>query len=150
LSQLALKYKLPRVTIAELLNRVDVIPPSLALGQAVVETGWGGSLAAQNFNSPFGMMKSRKHVFSYNSLQESVSHYIHNLNTHDAYRLMRNIRSRLRNTGEQLCPLKLAEGLTKYSELGKIYTGRVKNIIKSFKLQQYDKARLTSFYQQQS
>lgn len=148
LSQLALKYKLHRVTIAELLKRVDVIPPSLALGQAVVETGWGGSLAAQRFNSPFGMMKSRTRVFSYSSLQESVSHYIHNLNTHEAYAPMRMIRAKLRNTGEQLCPLKLAEGLLKYSELGRTYTGRVKTIIKSFGFQQYDKARLTSFYQQ--
>jgi Bax protein len=148
LNNLALKYKLRRVTIAELLKRVDVIPPSLALGQAVVETGWGGSLAAQRFNSPFGMMKSRTRVFSYNSLQESVSHYIHNLNTHEAYAPMRAIRAKLRNTGEQLCPLKLAEGLLRYSELGRTYTGRVKTIIKSFGFQQYDKARLTSFYQQ--
>lgn len=148
MNRLALKYKLRRITIAELLKRVDVIPPSLALGQAVVETGWGGSLAAQRFNSPFGMMKNSRHVFSYNSLQKSVSHYIHNLNTHDAYEPMRSIRAHLRTAGEHLCPLKLAEGLTRYSELGKTYTSRVKNIIKSFRLQQYDKARLSSFYQQ--
>ena len=148
LNQLALKYKLHRITIAELLKRVDVIPPSLALGQAVVETGWGGSLAAQRFNSPFGMMKNPRNVFSYNSLQESVSHYIHTLNTHEAYASMRSIRLHLRTVGEHLCPLKLAEGLTKYSTLGKIYTSRVQNIIKSFRLQEYDKARFAAFYQQ--
>ena len=39
LKQLSLKYKFERVSCSELLKRVDIIPPSLALGQAVVETG---------------------------------------------------------------------------------------------------------------
>ena len=139
LNQLALKYKLRHVTLPELLKRVDVIPPSLALGQAVIETGWGGSLAAQRLNSPFGMMRTAKDVFSYKSLQESVTHYIHNLNTHDAYASMRTIRSELRMTGEQLCSLKLLKGLTRYSSQGTFYTSRVKKIIESFKFQEYDR-----------
>ncbi|MGI4851317.1 MAG: glucosaminidase domain-containing protein [Janthinobacterium lividum] len=147
LKQLALKYKFDRVTFSDLLKRVDVIPPSLALGQAVVETGWGGSIAAQRFNSPFGMMKTARMVYTYESLQESVSHYIHNLNTHPAYMSMRTIRADLRSSGDKLCSLKLVHGIGRYSEIGHAYISRVKKIIESFKLQHYDKAKLESSYQ---
>ena len=147
LRQLALNYKFDRVAFSDLLKRVDIIPPSLALGQAVVETGWGGSIAAQRFNSPFGMMKTARMVYTYDSLQESVRHYIHNLNTHPAYMSMRTIRADLRSSGDSLCSLKLVNGMGRYSEIGQAYISRVKNIIQSFKLQHYDRVKLAAPYQ---
>ena len=94
------------------------------------------------------MMKTAKMAYTYESLQESVSHYIHNLNTHPAYMSMRTIRANLRSSGDNLCSLKLVNGMGRYSEIGQAYITRVKNIIQSFKLQHYDKAELGSPYQQ--
>ena len=55
LTELAVKYKvlestserLDRNAFAELLMRVDIIPPSLALAQAASESGWGTSRFAE-------------------------------------------------------------------------------------------------------
>ena len=63
LTELAVKYKvlkasserLDRTAFDELLMRVDVVPPSLALAQAASESGWGTSLfAAQAVSRNFG------------------------------------------------------------------------------------------------
>ena len=40
--------------LAELLMRVDIVPPSLALAQAADESGWGTSRFAEQGNSLFG------------------------------------------------------------------------------------------------
>lgn len=143
LSSLAKKYKLKKISLEELLKRVDIIPPSLALAQAGVESGWGGSKLMRTKNAPFGMMRSCDKICVYQTLQESVEHYIHNLNTNGAYKKMRDIRHTLREEGQSVCSLKLIEGMTRYSELGKTYVNRVKAVIGRESLKKYDRARLT-------
>jgi Bax protein len=62
LTQLAERYKVPQAkgerltsdSFAELLARVDIVPPSLALAQAATESGWGTSRFAAEGNSLFG------------------------------------------------------------------------------------------------
>ncbi len=141
LEALAQKYKLKTTSLKELVRRVDIIPPSLALSQAIVETGWGESFAALKKNSAFGMTIAEKVKF-YESLQDSVNGYILNLNSNQAYQKMREIRSKLRVEGKPLCSLKLAETLVRYSELGFQYIGRVKSVIKTHQLRQLDQAQL--------
>jgi Bax protein len=141
LETLTQKYKLKTVSLKELMKRVDIIPPSLALSQAIVETGWGESFAALKKNSAFGMTIAEKVKF-YESLQDSVNGYILNLNSNQAYQKMRQIRSQLRTEGKPLCSLKLAETLVRYSELGFQYIGRVKSVIKSHQLRHLDQAQL--------
>ncbi len=142
LGTLAKKYKLKKVSLEELLRRVDIIPPSLALAQAGVESGWGGSKLMRTKNAPFGMMRSCDKICVYQTLQESVEHYIHNLNTNGAYKKMRDIRHGLREEGKPVCSLKLIEGMARYSELGKTYVNRVKAVIGRESLKKYDRARL--------
>ncbi len=143
LMNIADKYKITRPSIDELLKRVDEIPPSLALSQAIVETGWGVSHAAGRKNSPFGMMASSTKVKKYDSLEESVRGYIHNLNTHNAYQKMRQIRAQLRDCGENLCGIKLADGLHRYSELGQGYIARLRGVIRQHDLKKFDHTQLT-------
>ena len=62
LTELSVKYKVLASTnerlnsevFAELLMRVDVIPPSLAMAQAADESGWGTSRFARQGNALFG------------------------------------------------------------------------------------------------
>lgn len=140
LVDLAKRYGLKKMNIAELKHRVDVIPPSLALGQAVVESGWGVSHAARGKNSTFGMMTRSNRVMSYESLQECVDHYVLNLNRHEAYRSMRRIRSELRRANDRICSIKLADGLHQYSTRGQSYVREVKNMIRSNSLNRFDGA----------
>lgn len=88
------------------------------------------------------MMRSCDKICVYQTLQESVEHYIHNLNTHHAYKKMRDIRHTMRAEGKSVCSLKLIEGMMRYSELGKAYINRVKGVISREALKKYDRARL--------
>lgn len=143
MTELAKKYGLNVLNIKELVRRVDVIPPSLALGQAVAEAGWGVSHAAKRKNSTFGMMRrSSNQVQSYDSLQECVDDYVRNLNCHPAYKGMREIRATQRKCNEEVCSLKLADGLHQYSTRGKSYIREVKQLIVNNDLKKYDGAQL--------
>lgn len=141
LATLIQRYKLKELSMDELIQRVDFIPPSLALGQAILETGWGVSFAALEKNSPFGYTISDRVKF-YESLQKSVEEYILNLNTHNAYRKMRVRRSDLRQQDKPICSFQLADTLHHYSELGALYISRVKNVMKVHSLGEFDSAQL--------
>lgn len=135
------KYRLRKWDLDELLVRIDVLPPSLALGQSAVESGWGTSFAARVKNSTFGMTVRNK-VLGYSSLQDCVDAYIRNINANPAYRELRAIRARLRAQGTDVCSMALTEGLVRYSELGRQYIKKVQVIIKSNKLKRFDTAQL--------
>jgi Bax protein len=145
----------------ELLRRLDVVPVSLALGQAALESGWGTSRFAQEGNALFGqigqqvsdtlpMLKSTADgtLFrSFNSLSSAVRAYVLNLNTHNAYRPFRQTRASLRKTlgeGRTLDGLKLVVALKPYSERGTDYLDDLRGLIRVNKLQQFDNSRLTS------
>jgi Bax protein len=123
LKTLARKYKSPSSNVKILLKRVDVIPPSLALAQAIEETGWGTSHAARNKNSTFGTTLSTG-VKAYENLYASVRGYVLNLNSNPAYADMRQIRFDMRQTGKTLCSEKLMKGLHRYSELRQRYINK--------------------------
>jgi Bax protein len=143
IQDLAKRYGLTKINLSELKKRVDVIPPSLALGQAVVESGWGVSPAARRGNSTFGMMRrSTNKVRAYDSLQECVSDYVRNLNSHPAYKGMRKIRASLRQENDDICSLRLADGLQQYSTRGQSYIREVKQMIQSNGLKRFDGAQL--------
>tara|TARA_A100000171_G_C2136393_1_gene150592 strand:- start:408 stop:1448 length:1041 start_codon:yes stop_codon:yes gene_type:complete len=137
------KYRLKKWDLDELLCRIDILPPSLALGQSAVESGWGTSFAAREKNSTFGMTV-RNRVLGYETLQDCVDAYIRNINANPAYRDLREIRARLREQGQDICALTLAEGLIRYSELGRRYIVKVQNIIQSNNLKRFDTAQLMS------
>ncbi len=120
----------------ELLRRVDVVPMPLVLVQAANESAWGTSRFSRiglNFFGiwcyrqgcgmvPGGRDTGAKHeVAAFQSLDEAVARYFHNLNSNNAYRVFRTIRFELRSQDQALNPEILATGLLPYSERGVDY-----------------------------
>ncbi len=141
----------------ELLRRVDAIPPSLALAQAALESGWGTSRFAQQGNAVFGQWSwkpgsgiipagrnpnAEHEVRRFAQLSESVGAYLHNLNTHKHYARFRNQRADEQAHGKTPSGMDLAKYLDQYSEEGGKYIDDVRGIIETNLLQQIDAARL--------
>ena len=134
LAAVAMHYKVSNADPSQLLRRIDVIPPSLAIAQAIFETGFGTSPAAIQKNALFGHMIDLHRVASYRTLSQSVASYMHNLNSHRAYKHLREIRHQKRNKGFSASGYLLAQGLEKYSIRGKVYIDGVQRIIRCFHL----------------
>lgn len=128
----------------QLLKRVDIIPPSLALGQSAYESGYGTSRFAKTGNALFGQwtyggtgMKPEEQrkskgdygVAAYTWPFDSVRSYMHNLNTHNAYQELRQRRVEMRKQGKEVTGLSLADTLGSYSEKGEEYIKTLKSII---------------------
>ncbi|RUO22373.1 peptidoglycan hydrolase [Aliidiomarina iranensis] len=130
---------------ATLIRRVDIIPDTLVLIQAANESGWGTSrfaMDARNFFGqwcwtkgcglvPSGRGEGQIHeVREFNSVTESVRSYIRNLNTHDAYQELRQIRAELRQTEQPVMAQPLTYGLMAYSERGEDYIIELNQMIR--------------------
>lgn len=137
----------------ELLHRVDTIPVSLALAQAANESAWGRSRFAVEGNNLFGIWtydaskglvprqraEGQTHlVRRFDSIDESVRYYLHNLNSHPAYTELRSLRAQMRDSGEPLDGLGLAAGLGPYSARGDDYIAAIRAMIRRFDLAGYD------------
>ena len=141
----------------KILSRVDTVPPSLVLAQAAEESGWGTSRFAVEGNALFGMwtwygegikpLKQRSglgnyKIAVYETPLQSVIAYMHNLNTHQAYKKLRARRAELRMAGTKVTGWDLASTLTKYSERGQAYVDSLQTLIKVNMLQPIDDAYL--------
>ena len=150
-------YRVAEGDSAELFRRLDVVPPSLALAQAVEESGWGTSRFAQEGNAIFGQWAltsrhglvpaqrdagARHSVRRFGELAGSVRAYIRNLNTHRAYREFRAKRAVLRRLPMPLNGYVLADTLQRYSERGDAYVATLRVLIRSNKLRNFDRAKL--------
>jgi len=155
---LAEKYKVEKFNIEEyaswnkLLMRLDIIPASLALAQAAKESLWGTSRFARYGYNYYGQHcfsrgcgivpkkrgKNKFEVTAFKSPRESLKSYVHNLNTHPAYQMLRKIRNRQRAKGEKIKGLLLVNALEKYSERGSAYIKDLKSLIRYNKLAQHD------------
>ncbi len=124
--------------IKTLLARVDVIPVSLTLAQAIIESGWGTSGLAQKSNSLFGHTNGQNEMIAYDDLSSTVEAYVTNLNRHAAYQGFRNKRLAMREKSKTLDPYLLADGLSRYSERGMAYVRDIKKIIQANQLTQFD------------
>lgn len=140
----ALDAKTGEVDWGALLQRVDLVPPSLALAQAALESGWGRSRFAREGNALFGQWTwtqgegivpanraaGKTHaVKSFRSLLASVRGYMKNLNRAGPYARMRVARSNLANRGKPVTGKELAGYLDKYSEEGQAYVKKVRGMI---------------------
>ena len=158
LTDLAEQYKVDSSNMAALRRRVDIVPPSLALAQAAIESGWGASRFAQQANALFGQriydcascgLKPRGfeedpdfRVRGFDSVLGSVRAYMRNLNTHPAYRDLRERRLAARRRGKPLNGPDLVAGLMRYSERGAAYIRDVQRTIAANDLTDFDRARL--------
>jgi Bax protein len=157
LDQTRERYDLEKLDFAEMLLRMDIIPPSLALAQGAEESGWGTSRFAREGNALFGQRifkgthgivpKKRDQgkihrVRAFGHLIDGVKAYADNLNTHPAYGLMRDARAKMRVAGKVIDGTALASTLVKYSERREKYVKTIKVIIRANSFHLYDKARL--------
>jgi Bax protein len=160
LAVMADRYRTKRGDISMLLDRVDVVPPSMALAQAAEESGWGTSRFAREGNAIFGQWTfseigdlvphkrdaGKKHrIRSFSSLLNSVRAYVYNLNGHRAYREFRSLRAQMHAGGKTLKGVILIGKLLRYSQKGQKYLDDIREIIRFNKLQQLDGARLGKF-----
>jgi uncharacterized FlgJ-related protein len=143
--------------LKELINRVDIIPPSLAMAQTAEESGWGTSRFADQGNAMFGQWawgdkaikpkqqragKGNYGIAAFDSPQDSVSGYMMNINTHRAYAPLRDKRAQMRSKGQAPTGVALAPTLLNYSERGQHYVDTLNSIMSYNKLDEIDEARL--------
>lgn len=146
-----------------LLFRVDIIPPSLALAQAAIESGWGTSYFAQEGNALFGQWvwgdeegilprardDGKTHrIRSFEYLLDSVRSYMTNLNRHKSYKGLRDRRAELRTHNLVVTGSSLAPALVSYSERGTDYVSDIMSIIDFNDLDGLDSASLTATVQE--
>jgi Bax protein len=157
LDQMRAVYADARCTVDELLRRVDVVPPSLALAQAAEESGWGTSRFVREGNAVFGQRtfkgdglvplrreRDKTHrVRNFSHVQASVAAYVFNLNTHPAYKGFRTLRAQMREKGEPLDSDALVDALDRYSERGRAYTKTIRTILRVNELAQFDAVKLS-------
>ena len=156
--KLGSKYRLPELDIemdglVQLLNRVDEIPVSMVLAQAAIESAWGTSRFARDANNLFGQWcykkgcglvtlrrnpGSKHEVKKFDSVEDAIEEYLHNLNTNNAYNYLREVRKNLRQDNQVLSGNKLAEGLLNYSEMREKYIEEVRAVIRINKLSKHD------------
>ena len=157
LEKLGAEYGIQSDDLDELLRRVDVMPPSLALAQSAIESGWGTSRFAQEGNAPFGQWTTMKYeglvprdreegkthkVRAYKAIGDSVASYLRNLNSHRAYRKFRDVRATFRAQGLPLDSLTMAKSLKLYSQTGDRYVKLLHRVIRENNLTSLDQAQL--------
>ena len=153
IQELAEEYRVEpgdyKIMVEELLKRVDILPVSLVLAQAAIESGWGTSRFAREGNNLFGLRslsgrgmvpkeRDQGQVFKvsrFKDLQSSIDYYLWTINTHPMYEELRQIRS---TSPYPYDPSVIAQGLRNYSEAGDEYVQMIIWLIEYNNLQEYD------------
>ena len=159
LKKLFNEFRIQNNDLTELKKRIDIVPISLAIAQAAIESGWGTSRFALEGNAYFGQKvigvkvngirptdseNPLIKVRTFKNLDDSVKAYLNNLNTHFAYKDFRKSRNELRSFGKTLEGRILVNQLKQYSELGNEYIYNVQKIIKKNNLSKFDFIEYTS------
>jgi len=140
------EFRVSRLDPEELLRRMDIVPPSLALAQAAEESGWGTSRPAREDNALFGQMifhEGGMRLREFENLRETVESYVRNLNTHRAYADFRQKRAQMRRAGRPIDGHTLAGHIERYSERGVDYISAIRGLMTSNGLRNFDDARLS-------
>lgn len=132
------------------LKKIDIIPPSLALSQAALESAWGRSGYARKMNNLYGHYSyKKKHagkkvrgrrskIRIFKTLNEAVEAYMHNLNTHWAYKDFREARQGERLESKLFAGPDVTPYLTRYSIIRERYTIRLNRVIRDNQFVFYD------------
>ena len=157
LYSLSQKYKVPVNDLDELMIRVDKIPISLALAQAIQETGWGKSYFLLNGNALFaewtwkydGMVprdrdsKLHHRIKTFPMLIDAVKSYATILNTSKYYKKFRIARKVLHKNHNMYNSINLLNTMKYYSTTPD-YLFFIKKIIIENSLTDFDKSELNS------
>ena len=143
--------------LSELIKRVDIVPPSLAMAQTAEESGWGTSRFADQGNAMFGQWawgenaikpeqqragKGNYGIAAFDSPQGSVNGYMLNINSHRAYAPLRDKRAAMRAKGQEPTGKALASTLLNYSERGQHYVDTLNSIMSYNKLYEIEEGYL--------
>ena len=155
---MAARYGTAPDDLETLLRRVDIIPPSIAIAQAAIESGWATSRFAREGNALFGQYSYTRRgngivparrpagetfeIRSFRQLRDAVRAYAHNLNTHFAYAEFRAHRAAANRAGRLLDGYELADALSRYSVRGDEYVEDIRKVIRANDLAALDRARL--------
>ena len=153
LENISTKYSYEGENIGDLLMSVDIIPISLAVSQAAIESGWGTSRYAREGNAVFGQYTYKKDlgilpkerpeeenflIRKFQTISDSTASYIKNLNTHDAYKGFRENRKKIRMNGEKISGISLVKYLVNYSERKEDYIKDIEQMIQDNDFQDFD------------
>ena len=144
----------------ELLIKINKIPISMIIAQAIIESGWGSSRFAKEGNAlfgewtwknnvgikPKGNLNANFSVKSFVNLLGSLNSYILNLNRHTAYDEMRTFRALTFKTGKSFTGKEAAAYLENYAEIGLAYVLKVTKMINNNKLYKFENSMLEKYY----
>ncbi|WP_256383834.1 glucosaminidase domain-containing protein [Photobacterium toruni] len=155
IQRLSSQYKLPipkvgidSIWISQLLRRVNILPLSMVLAQAAMESSWGTSRFAIAGNSYFGQWCFTKgcgivplkpdpqnyhEVQKFPSTQAAIQAYFNNINTNQAYSGLRSTRAKLQQHQQPISAQYLVQGLNQYSQIGHQYIRQLLELIKTNK-----------------
>lgn len=149
------KYEIEDGDVKALLKRVDIVPASLVLAQAALESGWGTSRFARHGNNFFGMRTYNMDakgidpkgadgfkLMAFKNIGASVRAYIKNLNTHGAYKTFRKARAEQRAQGKHPSGRTMTNYLTSYSEIPEQYGARLRGMMERNNLHRFDGVRI--------
>ena len=162
LRSFAQRYRVPVGIIGkqgwtvQLLHRVAPVPVSIAIAQAVIESGWGQSRFTLEGNALYGQWvwndnlgikavnqsDPRASVRRFPDLLSSVRAYMFNLNTHQAYSVFREIRARHMAAPDRVSVSDVASGLSNYAQIGEAYVDKIRRIIFQNDMQRFEAAQL--------
>jgi len=149
-------YKVKSHHIDDLIAKVDIIPVSIALAQAAIESGWGTSRFVSEGNALFGQWSWFKgsgiipkkrdsdetyEIKSFENLRQSVAAYMKNLNSHNNYSEFRAVRNNYRINNSKINSIELIKYLSNYAENTE-YSKILEKIIKKNDLQEFDQVEI--------
>lgn len=132
-------------------HRIRPIPVPIALGQAALESGWGTSRFVFEGNNLFGHVAKdhkkglkpknwsgkQRNIKVFDSIQDSISAYMLNLNRNKAYRKFRSLRREFPGN-----PIKITEGFGSYAIIKKEYIKRLQQVITKYGLYRLNDSKL--------
>jgi Bax protein len=147
------RYKLKaNASLNDYLNRVDIVPVSMIMAQAALESAWGKSRFFKEAKNIFGQWtwkgkglvpKHRKaglthKIKLFSTYQNSLRSYLLNINRGWAYKKLRTLRAKLRAENKIISGSILAAGLDKYSGKKEQYVDIIRSVIRHNNLSVYD------------
>lgn len=147
------KYKLKKgSTKEEFLEVIDIVPYSLVLAQAAIESAWGKSRFFKEANNIFGQWTwsekgltplkrdpGKKHKIKiFNSLESSLAGYLRNMNTGWGYKEFRKLRAEFRKRNMNPSGIALTPTLINYSQKKEEYTRLLRKFIIQNNLMKHD------------
>jgi Bax protein len=138
------------------LKHIDIVPPSLALAQAAVESGWGKSRFVKEANNVFGQWTytgkglipasrdegATHKIKIFDSIGDAMGGYIKNLNVGWAYKDYRTQRENIRESSKNPTGKALSKTLINYSQIREKYIKILDDMIEHNNLNRFD----TKFY----